>query len=305
MKPFKPMLAATCTDVSAVKFPVIASVKLDGVRATIQGGRLLSRTLKPIPNWHLQRRVEGLPDGLDGELISGDPTAKDCYRKTVSIVMSEDKMVHDVKFFVFDRKGPQPFATRLQQARLMCEGYAGQYGTPICFLPHITILTPGALEVFEEKTVAAGHEGVMLRSPDGPYKEGRSTEREGFLLKLKRFLDGEAEVIGVTELMHNGNVAKINELGRTERSSHKAGLVGKGILGALCVRGVGGTYDGVDFEIGTGFTARERKELWELYGPTGLGALPNCLAKYKYFALGPKDKPRFPVFLGWRDKRDV
>lgn len=301
MKPFKPMLAATCTDVSAVKYPVIASVKLDGVRATIQGGRLLSRTLKPIPNWHLQRRIEGLPDGLDGELIAGDPTAKDCYRKTVSIVMSEDKMVSDVTFYVFDRKTSDPshpFNHRLQQARLMCEGAAHDY--PVVFLPHVTILTPGALEAFEEKTVAAGHEGVMLRSPDGPYKEGRSTEREGFLLKLKRFLDGEAEVIGVTELMHNANVAKINELGRTERSSHKAGLVGKGVLGALCVRGVGGIYDGVDFEIGTGFTAQERATCWKVQD-----RLLGGLAKYKYFALGSKDKPRFPVFLGWRDERDV
>ena len=47
--------------------------------------------------------------------------------------------------------------------------------------------------------------------------------REGYLLKVKRFVDGEALVIGVTEPMHNANEAKTNELGRTARSHKKAG----------------------------------------------------------------------------------
>ncbi len=87
---FRPMLASHCTDTSKLKFPILVSKKLDGIRATVQGGRLLSRSLKPIANENVQARFAGLPEGLDGELIVGDPCAPDAYRKTSSIVMSDD-----------------------------------------------------------------------------------------------------------------------------------------------------------------------------------------------------------------------
>lgn len=149
----------------------------------------------------------------------------------------------------------------------------------------------------EEHYVSLGYEGVMLRHPDGLYKHGRSTAKEGWLLKLKRFEDGEARVVGFTELMHNANEAKLNELGHLERSSHKAGKVGKQTLGALTVKDL---KTGVEFEIGTGFTASQRQELWNV-GDNLLGRV----VKYKSQPTGVKDKPRFPVFLGFRDPRDL
>lgn len=302
MKLFIPMLAATCKDLDKLQYPVLASIKLDGVRATVQGGRLLSRTLKPIPNRKVQELFSLLPEGLDGELILGDPTAPDCYRNTVSIVMSGDKSAWGITFHVFDRRMAKPFAARYLHIRQVCEGYIHEI--PVTAHAHRMMNSRADLDVFEAAAVSAGHEGVMLRKPDGPYKEGLSTEREGYLLKVKRFADSEAVVLGVTELMHNGNEAKTNALGRTERSSHKDGKVGTVTLGALCVQDI---KTGVEFEIGTGFTAAERVQLWRdawEYPRKGDG-LNGKLAKYKYFATGSKDKPRFPVFIGWRDRRDV
>jgi len=291
---FIPMLAATCKDLSKLNFPLLASIKLDGVRATVQGGVVLSRTLKPIPNRAVQKLFSSLPEGLDGELIYGDPTAPDCYRNTVSIVMSEDKPADGITFYAFDKHNAKPFSKRIIEVALMCEGYK-EAGVPALALPHVWMKTREDLDKFEARAVSLGHEGVMVRAPHGPYKEGRSTNKEGFLLKIKRFADSEALVTGITELMHNANESKTNELGRTERSSAKAGLVGTGTLGALCVTDV---KSGVAFEIGTGFNAAERAGLF-LAPPIGR------LAKYKYFPTGSKDRPRFPVFLGWRDKRDV
>src|SRR5690606_40344965 len=103
--------------------------------------------------------------------------------------------------------------------------------------------------------------GVMLRHPDGPYKHGRSTTKEGWLLKVKRFEDSEAQVIGYSEAQHNANEAKRNELGQLERSSHKAGKVGKQTLGALAVKDL---KTGVEFDIGTGFTESQRQLLWAM-----------------------------------------
>src|ERR1035437_8371630 len=110
---FKCMLASKVTDIARLKFPVLVSKKLDGIRATVQGGHLLSRTLKPIPNVNVQALFKGLPEGIDGELIYGDPCAPDAYRQTVSIVMSDDKPANGIQFHVFDKFGTEGFQTRL------------------------------------------------------------------------------------------------------------------------------------------------------------------------------------------------
>jgi len=96
--------------------------------------------------------------------------------------------------------------------------------------------------------------------------------------------------------MHNGNEATTNALGHTERSSHRENKIGRGDLGALVLR----TQDGLEFTCGTGFDDNLRKGVWdnpEVY----LGKL----AKIKHFAIGTKDLPRFPVFLGFRDASDI
>lgn len=291
----KPMLAVDCGPLESLRFPLLASTKLDGVRAVISADCVLSRSLKPIPNRKVQELLKGLPVGLDGELIAGDPTAPDAYRKTVSMVMSEDADITGLKYHVFDiQKDGVDYVHRQYAAERATEGFPG-----LEWVKQLVIWDLQQLEVFESWCIEKGYEGVILRAPDSPYKHGRSTRKEGYLLKLKRFQDGEAEVTGVTELMHNGNEAKINELGRTARSSHKAGKIPSGMLGTLVVKD---TKTGVTFEIGTGFTQEERVKLWA----NGQGwTLAGRLAKYKHFPVGAKDKPRHPVFLGWRDKRDV
>ena len=83
------MLAAK-TDGKGLSYPLLASPKLDGVRALIINGIVMSRSFKPIPNAHVQE-LFGRPEynGLDGELIVGAPTDKDVYRNTTSGVMSQ------------------------------------------------------------------------------------------------------------------------------------------------------------------------------------------------------------------------
>lgn len=304
----KPMLAVDCGDISKLTFPLIASPKLDGVRAIVTAAGILSRSLKPIPNRHVQELLLGLPVGLDGELIVGDPTAKDAYRKTVSVVMSDDKPIDGLVFFVFDLQQAGPYLERAAALRQVMEV---EHPAPLYLVNQIQVDSLERLEELEKSWVDEGFEGAILRKPDSPYKHGRSSVREGYLLKLKRFQDGEAVVIGVTELMHNGNEATVNELGRTARSHKKAGLVGAGVMGTLVVRDV---KTGVEFEIGTGFTAEERRTIWQeqlrqdwhasIVGDIVSGPLGR-LVKYKHFPSGAKDKPRHPVFLGWRDRLDT
>ena len=299
MKSFVPMLAGKCEDVSKLKFPVLASIKLDGVRCIKIGRRLFSRTLKEIPNERVQQLFANVPDGSDGELILGDPTASDAYRRTVSAVMGDGNPTEGLQYFIFDNfLYEHAFVNRLNH--LMTTNLGDLVHRSAQVLPHKLCRTAEELNTFEEEMVAAGHEGVMVRSLGGPYKQGRSTAKEGYLLKIKRFEDAEAEIVGFEERMHNGNEEFTNELGRTARSSHQENLVGRGDLGALVVQGINGTYKGVKFNIGTGFNDVERADLWKCRA-----ALLGRIIKYKYFPLGSKDRPRFPVWLGFRDKEDM
>ncbi len=292
---WKPMLASHCKDTGKLKFPVLVSKKLDGVRASVQGGRLLSRSLKPIPNENVQAMFKGLPEGLDGELIVGNPCSPTAYRDTVSIVMSDDKPADGIKLHVFDKFEDKIFSVRIRHAE---QAVNQADGWPVVFVQHTLINSIEELDQYEADALAEKNEGVMIRSLDGPYKQGRSSEREAYLLKLKRFSDMEAVVTGVEELQANNNPAFRNELGRTARSSAKAGKVGDCRMGKLLVRGLNGPYEGIDFEVGTGFDDAQRDEFW-LNPPVGQ------IAKIKYFAHGAKDRPRHPVWLGMRDKRDM
>lgn len=293
VKTLKPMLAPSKTPtVDQIKFPVAASFKLDGIRALMHNGVLVSRTFKPIPNRYLQKRFADLPEGQDGELICGDPW-NDPYRRTVSAVMSEDGEPDDVHLHTFDNFAyPGGFNERFLKVR------ATMVVVPhVKALKHITIETIEELDVYEAEALATGYEGLMIRSIDGPYKFGRCTIKEGYLMKIKRFMDSEAEILSCYELMHNENEAEKDAFGRTKRSTAKDGLVAAGILGGFEARDI---HTGVEFKIGGKFTLKERQDFWK-HRDTLLGRL----VKYKFFPTGGKDKPRFPVFLGFRDKIDL
>lgn len=289
-KIFKPMLA-TDADLDKLRFPLYASAKLDGVRATVRGGVVYSRSNKPIPNQFVQEMLNSF-EHFDGELIVGEPYSKTVYRDTVSHVMSNDKTNYDLRFYVFDHVQHMDLGYETRRKHLM-----GMRNFPMLNeLTQARVHSLQELLALEDAYLDQGYEGLILRDPSAPYKNGRSTVKEGYLLKLKRFEDAEAVVIGFEERMHNGNEATRNELGRTKRSSHKAGKSGRGDLGALVCR----TSEGVEFNIGTGFTDSERERIW-LARDQFLGRL----AKFKFFPVGVKEAPRHPVFLGWRDGRDL
>lgn len=285
---FKPMLA-TDADLEKLRFPLLASPKLDGIRAVVRDGVVYSRSNKPIPNAWVQSKFKHL-EHYDGELIVGEPTSKTVYRDTLSHVMAHDKEHFDLRFFVFDHIE----ATSLEytgRARKIKAGNASIFKLEQRLVTDLDTLT-----TYEELCLELGYEGLILRDPNAPYKMGRSTMKEGYLLKLKRFVDAEATVIGFEERMHNGNEATTNELGRTKRSSHKSGKYGRGDLGALICK----TGDGVEFNIGTGFDDNERASVWE-----NRDHYLGKFAKFKFFPVGVKEAPRHPVFLGWRMKDDL
>lgn len=294
-KPFKPLLAEP-VDFQYLDYAnTWLSPKYDGIRAIVRDRVVVSRNLKPIRNKYVQH-MYGRPEyeHLDGELIVGEPTAKDCYLQTNSGVMSTDGEP-DVRFYVFDHI-EEP---TIEYCRRYVKLSEYQHDDRIRVVRQHGIIDHAALLDLEEYYLGLGYEGVMLRTFMGPrsyYKYGRSTAKEGILNKLKRFVDAEAEVIGYEEEMENTNAATKDALGHTERSMAKEGMVGKGRLGALVCK----TPEGVVFKIGTGYTAKQREDLWKIRD-----RLPGTFRKYKSFLIGVKDAPRFPVDLGPRDPIDM
>jgi DNA ligase-1 len=186
----KPMLSATLKNEDEIKFPVLLSPKLDGIRCVILNGIPVTRNFKHVPNRAVFNALKGLKlPPLDGELIVGDPTAEDCYRTTNSGIMSQDGEP-DWVYHVFDEYHERrAFEVRLAEAKR----FIRKLGHPrIKIVPHIKARSIAEVDDYEAKMLKAGYEGIMGRDPLGYYKSGRSTMREGGLWKLKRFVDGEA-----------------------------------------------------------------------------------------------------------------
>lgn len=276
------------------KFPYIATPKIDGIRFLMVDGVAVSRTFKPIRNVHIQNMLQKyLPNGIDGELTSGDT-----FQSSTSAVMTiegEPKF----KVWIFDYVNPDretidPFESRMS-------GIPDINVPEDCFelsiLKGIRIHTQEELDDYERVCLETGYEGVMLRDPQGTYKFGRSTVNENILLKVKRFLDDEAELIDVLEKMSNQNPEDYDAFGHIKRSASLDGMVPMGTAGTLMVR----NKDGLEFGIGSGLDDKMRDEIWnnkEKY-------IGKQLVKYKYFPQGIKELPRHPVFLGFRDPDDI
>jgi len=163
----------------------------------------------------------------------------------------------------------------------------------------VEIRDAAQLADYEEECLAEGYEGVMIRTPGSPYKCGRSTEREGWLLKIKRFEDAEAVVLDTYEGMSNHNEAQRDAFGRTKRSSAQAGKVGRGELGGFVVSAVDSN---VVFRLGYNHVLGgvDRVTLWEQRD-----SLRGKLVKFKHQPSGAKEAPRFPKFVGFREAWDL
>jgi len=288
----KPMLAGKCEQMSTLRFPVLATPKLDGIRCLKIGGRALTRSFKPVSNRFTREWIEAnLPDGLDGELLVPGVS----FSETAGHI-GRHEGEPDFRFHVFDyvSHGTDEQYTQRMDAlsRLALPARV------VSVLPK-RIGNVAELEAFEQKCIDEGYEGVMVRTPDSPYKCGRSTEREGWLLKIKRFEDAEAIVLDTYEGLTNNNPAEKDAFGRTKRSSSMENKVGRGELGGFVVRHVN---TGVEFRLGYNHVLGgiDRVVLWEQRH-----TLPGKLVKFLHQPSGAKEAPRFPKFIGFRETWDL
>lgn len=291
-KVIKPLLA-TKADYGKIQYPVLATPKLDGIRCLMVDGVAMSRSMKPIPNDYVRKQLEGL-HGLDGELmVNGD------FNEVQSGIMKKSGEP-DFTYHVFDSfTEVGGYLTRISDLEDVSifgdDGY--DFPTEIEIVVPVAIYTEEQLDAYLEVCLDYGYEGVMIRDPNGKYKHGRSTVKEGILLKIKRFFDDEAILIDVIEKMHNANGLDQDEFGYAKRRSCKENLVPCGTAGSLVLN-----WNGIEFRVGfgPGITDAIKQDIWdrreELIGE---------ITKFSYQELSKDGVPRFGKMLEFRHEDDL
>lgn len=289
---FKPQLSTDTVELQEpIRFPLLASIKLDGIRGVTKYGSLLSRSMKLLPNEYIQDKLREYQD-LDGEIIVGPWNAEDVRRKTSSGVRTLTGQP-DFKFYVFDELSTNlPFDERLQ---VLAKRELPDF---IVKLEQHLICNQAELETYYAKVLENGHEGLILRNPKSLYKHGRCTAVSQDSLKLKPFQDDEAVVTGFFEAMHNTNEAFTNELGRTARAQDQGGLVGNGMLGGFTATDI---KTGKSIRVAAGkLSHAQRKHIFE-----NQSLFVAKTLTYRHMPVGVKDAPNFARFIAWRDKFDM
>lgn len=305
---FSPMLAyqktpETPAQLGKLKFPMLMSPKLDGIRMT-NYGQIVSRTNKMFPSAYVKKRFgRAYLLGIDGEAIKGEPTSPTVFSDTFSAMMTQGSM-EPVTWYVFDYCSPgsfsEPYSKRLQLLQDLVEKAVEDESVgKMVILPQDTVKNWDDVLVLEAKYLELGYEGGIIRSPDAPYKFGRSTLNENYLIKIKRFETCEAIIEDFFELMHNDNEEKRDGTGHIKRSSHQAGMRPGNTLGGFHVRDLA---TGVRFNLGSGLglTADLRRYIW-----ANRDKFKGRIVSYKKLKVGEKDKPRNCTFRGFRDPIDM
>ena len=267
-----------------VPLPCYASPKLDGFRCMVQRGKLVSRNGLPIRNKELQARYGKREyEGLDAELCDGLVATHDVFNRTSKIVNNAAADASRTMLYVIDN-----YDVHVANMAARCKRIKDLFSLPdrgIIVIKQTLIKDVEQLKAYVAKNEAAGYEGTMIRRADQdayvqkPGKENRSTLKEGYLLRLKRFEYEFATIVAVHPLEHNGNT-EVTGAGR--KSSKKAGMtVDATRVGSATLRDV---KTGVEFNTTIG---AEKLRSWK-----GWQGVLGARVRYKFQAVGTKDKPR-------------
>lgn len=273
--------------------------KLDGARCVAylegNGGKvtLYSRTGKVWGNFesvrtkleeinNLRRFKRNKDIVMDGEVVAIVDDKIDFQAIQHNMFDSSGKETGKLKFFAFDimerkeweSQADLPYSARFSDikefVRYAVEEIPGSV-FKLGVVEGFTVENPSVdqLEKHCEGFTMRGFEGAMARREDSKVELKRTKN----LLKIKTFLDAEAEIVGFAQ----GGGKYVNQ------------------MGALVCK----TPSGVEFELGTGFSDEQRKEFPRKKDLVG------SFAVYKYKTLTEDGVPFHTSFKGIRHKDDI
>jgi DNA ligase 1 len=290
----RPMLATSAV-VGKIRYPKLVSPKYNGVRGFVHNGKLMARSLKTIPNHHTRELFSSEDyEGFDGELIVGAFGHKDVFVNTQSGVTTLEGEP-DVRFFVFDLFNSESvLKKRVKELKKRVDDCTNN--RIVCVKYHL-VKSDEQLIALDHTFLEQGFEGSVLRDPDGPYKYGRSTEREQGFMRFCYWHTSEAEILDIEERMHNANPSRLNELGYSDKSSHKANMVPTGTAGTFVVKDV---HTGQKVRMPVPGTALQ-VALWQ-----DIKKYVGQIIRYKFRSPAKVGGlPRFPQYEGFRSPIDM
>lgn len=312
----KPILASDA-DLTKVRFPVWVLPKIDGVRALCQDGKLVGRSGKAFKN-KLNTAFYSDPrfTGFDGEMVVARIWGDGICAETTS-ALSTIKGTVETRWCLFDHLPDEceihgPYSDRyLTLVRRVSRLYDEDptLRERLWVVPYTAAYSIEEVREIANFHVENGYEGSILRDPNGLYKHGRATANEANYLRLKEFMDAEILVTEVVEGRTNNNELKATPHGYSERSTHTGNMMPNGMVGSL--RGTalqdvtaGGRVvitKGQLIEVAAGkMSHAERKKYFK-----DPDTIVGKIAKYQFFPVGIKDKPRFPTFQTLRAPEDL
>lgn len=318
----KPQLAEDA-QLDRVIFPCGVQPKIDGVRALQLAARLTGRSLDPFEGYGITDYFTGLFPGGDGEMTLGSkPNCTDrlCSRTTGAMgrIYEEDNkkvlITHmaDLHWWLFDLVTDDTvdlaYKTRydLLAENIRRVGHPRLHLVPMEIARNRKELDAIIVRLFNE-----GYEGAIIRNLEAPYKEGRATQKGQQIWRVKSWADFEILVTRIFAAEENTNEKKTNSLGRSERSSAKAGKVAKEMLGSMEGTLLADFYCPISgkllFKKGLLITAG-RGEMTAKEA-AAYHANPHTIVgwpvKVKHMTHGVKDLPRFPTYVAHRLRQDL
>ena len=203
MKTFKPMLAPNqVIDINTLKYPLLASYKLDGIRCIFKDGQIFSRALKQFPNIQLRKRFEYLAKYskdhnviLDGELLAKSLT----FNELSGITRQLDKeLPDDLCFYCFDAIHQEDCIMSFRTRATFLETLDIKFAY-FKLVVQWAVNNIDEVNYLYENALAWGCDGLILRDPEGRYKFGRSTVKEALIYKLKPFVTEDSKIVEVIQ----------------------------------------------------------------------------------------------------------
>lgn len=206
MPRFSPMLAVSLADSGRLRFPMLASPKIDGIRVSIIERGPVTRGGALLPNERFRAYLDRDElRGLDGELTFGDPVAPDVVQRSIGAGMSRKGPAPErgLTFWVFDSFAhpEEPFTDRYSEASRAVK----RVGLPLVHMvPQTRVRAAGELSEIETRFLGLGFEGAVLRRPDARYYFGRIKPHTQALLKVKRRELMTGVIVGITRKESGG-----------------------------------------------------------------------------------------------------
>lgn len=218
--------------------------KYDGIRAQAhkdrRGVRLFSRTLDEVTEFpELPPAIATLPGQLilDGEILAwhGDRPLpftvlqQRLGRKQMDLWLPQEIPVRFVAFDLLYQDGELLLDTPLAERRRRLEKiFDGQVEQAIRIAPAIELNSAEGVERAFRESLAAGHEGIVAKSPESPYTPGR---RGRFWFKLKEPFATLDAVVTAVEFGHGKRHSVLSDYTFAVRQGGQLLNIGKAYSG--------------------------------------------------------------------------